>query len=84
VASKLMKHVSPSCAEFLSSHSGLGGTFDLTKAKEAAAKRKSGKITDPGPAVKAEAVAARPNPPSTELRRYYERSDLPIVIVQYV
>lgn len=31
---------------------------------------------------KAFATAPRPNPPNSELRRFYERGDLPIVITQ--
>ena len=47
---------------------------------QAATARKSvARTPDSGPP-KAGAWMARPNPPNTEFRRFYERSDLPLVL----
>jgi len=72
----------PLCAAaFLAKGSGLGGTASIVVAKAAEDKRiaGAGSLTSPPPAG---AKSKRPNPPNTELRRYYERSDLPLVILQ--
>jgi Parkin co-regulated protein len=66
---------------FLPKHSGLGGTIKRDVALEAEAKRAAGAGSLASPP-KAGAKEKRPNPPNTELRRYYERSDLPVVILQ--
>lgn len=71
----------PSPTDFLIKSTGLGGTCSLTVSQAAAEKRKKGAGTLSKPPVSG-ALAPRPNPPNTELRRYYERSDLPIVILQ--
>jgi len=68
-------------ADFLPRHSGLGGTISREVAKEAEEKRKAGAGSLASPP-KAGAKEKRPNPPNSELRRYYERSDLPVVILQ--
>jgi len=67
--------------DFLPRHSGLGGTISREVAKEAEEKRKAGAGSLASPP-KAGAKEKRPNPPNSELRRYYERSDLPVVILQ--
>jgi hypothetical protein len=71
----------PANADFLPRHSGLGGTISREVAKEAEEKRKAGAGSLASPP-KAGAKEKRPNPPNSELRRYYERSDLPVVILQ--
>lgn len=69
-------------AAFLMKGSGLGGTFRVDVAAAAAEKRKLGAVATGAAPPKAGATAKRPNPPTSELRRCYERSDLPIVILQ--
>jgi hypothetical protein len=69
-------------SEFLKSKSGTGGTLKpkpvpvLSKAEEAAQQSLSRKPK----ALTHAAFVSRPNPPNTELRRFYERGDLPIQI----
>lgn len=70
-------------AYYLRSHTGLGGTIDRGVAEAAATRRATGATAAAAPLV-ATARARRPNPPNTELRRRYERSDLPLVILQCV
>jgi hypothetical protein len=69
--------------DFLRKGVGLGGTTKIEVATAAAERRKAysteGKLASPP---RAGATALRHNPPNTELRRYYERSDLPVVILQ--
>lgn len=64
---------------YLTKHSGIGGnaTTLVSTAREAARVEES-KSAPP----KAGAFAKRGNPPNTELRRFYERGDLPCVIDQ--
>lgn len=60
----------------------MGGTRDMTVIEEAVKAREEmagGTKTSPG---KAAAYKKRPNPPNSELRRFYERGDLPVVIDQ--
>jgi hypothetical protein len=58
---------------------GLGGTSNAIRAVEVkAAHAETTKLKSPP---KAHASAPRPNPPNTELRRQYERSDLPLSII---
>jgi hypothetical protein len=71
-------------ADFLHKGQGLGGTSDIRVAREAEERRKAAHTTAGRAAPKAGATTVRANPPNTELRRYYERSDLPVVILQYV
>lgn len=72
----------PSPADHLRARTGTGGTLlpkpkpEKTAFEVAAEKSKSRK---PKMATAA-AFCARPNPPNTELRRFYERGDLPIQI----
>ena len=66
--------------EYLKKHQGFAGTADIGLQKAAEEKRKSHGVTTKPP--KAQAFKPRPNPPNTELRRYYERGDLPITIMQ--
>lgn len=80
-ASETMKKSIVSPKSFLKSHSGLGGTINMDVAKAAESKRTAGEGSLTAPP-KSGAKAARPNPPNTELRRVYERSDLPLVIIQ--
>jgi hypothetical protein len=61
--------------------SGLGGSLDRAVTSAAAARRAAGAGTL-APPPRAGARAPRPNPPTSELRRRYERSDLPLVILQ--
>jgi hypothetical protein len=70
-------------AGFLPKHSGLGGTTKVEVAKAAEERRRAGASAVASPP-RAGATAVRANPPNTELRRYYERSDLPVVILQCV
>ena len=67
---------------FLARGSGLAGTANAAAAKVAARKREALKATAAGSPPSAGATAPRRNPPNTELRRYYVRSDLPIIIQQ--
>ena len=73
----------PAPTEFLRKGVGLGGTTKLEVTEAAAERRKAysteGKLASPP---RAGATLLRANPPNTELRRYYERSDLPVVILQ--
>jgi len=71
----------PAPAAFLTARTGLGGTTSIGVARTAAEKRRLGAGTLTAPPA-AGSKAKRPNPPNTELRRYYERSDLPLVILQ--
>lgn len=66
---------------FLPKGTGLGGTISRVVAEAADEKRRvgAGSLSSPP---KAGAKEKRPNPPNSELRRYYERSDLPVAIVQ--
>ena len=61
--------VKPEPQEFLKSHMGQAAT----------ARKAVARTPDAGPP-KAGAWVARPNPPNTEFRRFYERSDLPLVL----
>jgi hypothetical protein len=56
----------------------MGGT---SNAAAAAAARERASFTHASPP-KAHAAEKRPNPPNTALRRHYERSDLPVAIMQ--
>lgn len=70
----------PSPREFLRRGQGLGGTANIAAAREAELRKvEAAKAVAPP---KAHAMDKRPNPPNSELRRYYERSDLPCIIVQ--
>lgn len=78
---KSVKAVEPK--DFLRKGLGLGGTTKVDVTLAAAERRKAysteGKLASPP---RAGATLLRHNPPNTELRRYYERSDLPVVILQ--
>lgn len=65
-------------SRFLLAHSGFGGSAT------AAMDVKTGAVAEAplSPPPKAGATKARTNPPNTELRRFYERGDLPCVIDQ--
>lgn len=66
-------------ANFLRSHSGLGGRLDSSAAIAAAQKKAvSGALVKPP---RLSATEKRVNPPTSELRRAYERGDLPCIIV---
>ena len=65
-------------SRFLTKHSGSGGNATTVLAKAAPADK--GAVTTAPP--KAGAFKRRHNPPNTELRRFYERGDLPCVIDQ--
>jgi hypothetical protein len=68
--------------EWLKKGTGLGGTRDIAVVEEAVKVRTElagGTKSSPGPAA---AYKKRPNPPNSELRRFYERGDLPVVIDQ--
>lgn len=80
-SAETMKKSVVSPKTFLKGHTGLGGTINMEVAKVAETKRSAGEGSLTAPP-KAGAKATRPNPPNTELRRVYERSDLPIVIIQ--
>eukprot|EP01138_Halocafeteria_seosinensis_P007728 gb/GECG01007896.1/.p1 GENE.gb/GECG01007896.1/~~gb/GECG01007896.1/.p1 ORF type:complete len:313 (+),score=40.31 gb/GECG01007896.1/:1-939(+) len=67
--------------QYLKKHSGFAGTCDIGLQKAAEEKRHSPSQKKPPPAY---AFKQRPNPPNTELRRFYERGDLPITILQGV
>lgn len=66
-------------AAFLAKGTGLGGTMSIDVATEAREKRVAGAGVAHSPP-KAGALDKRPNPPNTELRKYYERSDLPVML----
>lgn len=67
-------------AEYLGKGTGLGGTTNIHVTQAvAAAKASAGAVSSPP---RAGATSKRQNPPNTELRRYYERGDLPISILQ--
>lgn len=68
-------------AAYLAKGHGLGGTRDIAVIADAVEKRAAGAGTLSAPP-KAGAKEKRANPPNTELRKYYERSDLPLVILQ--
>lgn len=72
----------PDPKAFLAKGSGLGGTYRIDVAAAAKEKRELGSVATGAPPPKAGATVKRPNPPNTELRRCYERSDLPLVILQ--
>lgn len=61
---------------------GLGGTTDIGVATAAREKRET-HIVKGGPPT-AGARVKRANPPNSELRRFYERGDLPVSIFQAV
>lgn len=67
------KHISkPSPNDFQKKGTGTGGTVALVSTQAPSATKKFPKeITAP-------AFCPRPNPPNTELRRFYERGDLPV------
>lgn len=64
--------------EFLKRGAGAGGTTVSAKLR-ADAETKAEGVVHKGPP-RAHAYEKRPNPPNTELRRFYERGDLPISI----
>ena len=67
---------------YLTKGCGLGGSTSVAVTRAAIALRETqGQVGVGAPPV-AGAKTLRPNPPNTELRRRYERSDLPIIIVQ--
>lgn len=65
-------------AEHLKAHTGRGGTSNAEAAAAAAAALAARGAAVPPP--RAGASRPRPNPPNTELRRAYERSDLPLIV----
>jgi hypothetical protein len=69
--------VRPDPGKYLTKHSGLGG--NCTTAMQVVKKESEPVIKGPP---KAGAYKKRINPPNTELRRYYERGDLPCIIDQ--
>jgi len=71
--------------QFLRKGMGTGGTYDAVLAETASGRRTggAGASTGTGPR-RAGATRRRANPPTTDLRRAYERGDLPVVIEQLV
>jgi hypothetical protein len=69
-------------AAWLKKGGGTGGTRDISIITEAVKKRDElmGGCSSTPPS--AASTKKRPNPPNTELRRFYERGDLPVVIDQ--
>ena len=70
-------------ADYLRGKTGQGGTSNISAAKAAEEKRMNitSSASASGPP-SAGSTTQRPNPPNTELRRHYERSDLPVIIQQ--
>ena len=67
----------PATGGFLRAGDGFGGTVDRERFEEM--KSVAGATLRGGPP-KAKALDKRPNPPNTELRRFYERGDLPVAV----
>lgn len=68
--------------EWLKKGTGLGGTRDIAVVEEAVKAREESAGGTASAPPKAAAYKKRPNPPNSELRRFYERGDLPVVIDQ--
>jgi hypothetical protein len=61
----------------------VGGTSNAAGGRAAAERRAAtAAAAAAGGPRSAGSMDRRPNPPNTELRRHYERSDLPVIIVQ--
>ena len=69
--------------DYLRGRTGLGGTSSIgvSRAAEERRAKRASRAASAGPP-SAGSTTRRPNPPNTELRRSYERSDLPIIIQQ--
>jgi hypothetical protein len=72
----------PSPTEFVKRGSGFGGSMTSTRAlNNTNSDNKLSQSAKKGPkSLSHPAFAQRPNPPNTELRRFYERGDLPIQV----
>jgi hypothetical protein len=78
-----MKTVKPLPSNYMKKHTGFGGSMRSdTLVSHIGDTSKEGQMISPKPKklMNYPAYVARPNPPNTELRRFYERGDLPIQI----
>ena len=78
-----MKTVKPLPSNYMKKHTGFGGSMRSDSlVSHIGDTSKEGQMISPKPKklMNYPAYVARPNPPNTELRRFYERGDLPIQI----